>query len=116
MQSTEKAVVVTGGAAGIGRAMAEAFLTQGARVAICDADPVALAAFQDEYPDTIAEIADVSSENDMARFLDRVEQAWGGADVVCANAGTGGPARDRSNIWTMKTGSAASRQTCMAVF
>lgn len=92
MANTDKRVVVTGGAAGIGRAMAEAFLTQGARVAVCDADPAAIAGFQSRYPDAIAQVADVTSESEMAGFLGTVEQAFGGADVVCANAGTGGPA------------------------
>ena len=92
MTDARKSVVVTGGAAGIGRAMAEACAALGARVAICDADPAAIAAFREEQPDSIAHVADVTSESDMAGFLGAVETAWGGADVVCANAGTGGPA------------------------
>ena len=85
-------VVITGGAAGIGRAMAQAFVAQGARVAVCDADPQAVAAFQSDFPDHIAQVADVTDEAQMTAFLDHVETRLGGADVVCANAGTGGPA------------------------
>lgn len=85
-------VVITAGASGIGRAMAERFLSEGARVAICDVDAHAVADFAEAHPGTLAQVADVTSESAMAGFLGQVEAAWGGADVVCANAGTGGPA------------------------
>ena len=85
-------VVITAGAAGIGRAMAEGFLAEGDRVAICDADAGAVAEVAAAHPGVIADVADVTSETDMERFLAKVETAFGGADVVCANAGIGGPA------------------------
>ncbi len=85
-------VLVTGGAAGIGRAMAQRFLSQGDRVAICDRDPAALEAFAAAHPGALCTAADVASEAEMAAVFDTVERAWGGVDVVCANAGTGGPA------------------------
>lgn len=85
-------VVITAGASGIGRAMAERFLSEGARVAICDVDAQAVADFAAAHPGTLAQVADVTSESAMEGFLGQVEAAWGGADVVCANAGTGGPA------------------------
>ena len=85
-------VVITGGAAGIGRRLAERFATTGARVAICDADAEAVAAAVTSNPDWIAETPDVTDESAMGAFLNSVESQWGGVDVVCANAGTGGPA------------------------
>lgn len=85
-------VLVTGGASGIGRAIVEYFHKEKAQIAICDADAVAVAAFQEAFPDAIAEVCDVRDEPQMAAFFERVEAAWGGVDVVCANAGTGGPA------------------------
>ncbi len=85
-------VLVTGGASGIGRAIVEYFKKDEARIAICDADPTAVAAFQSEFPEAIAEVCDVRDEAQMEAFLSKVEDAWGGVDVVCANAGTGGPA------------------------
>jgi len=87
-----KRIVITGGAAGIGRAIAERFLQDENRVAICDADPSAVAAFQTLYPQAIAKVADVTSEAGMETFFNGIETAWQGVDVVCANAGTGGPA------------------------
>ena len=92
MKAVSQRVVITAGASGIGRAMAKAFLAQGARVAICDADPTAVAAFGAAHPEAMAVVADVTDEAQMDAFLGWVEADWGGADVVCANAGTGGPA------------------------
>lgn len=85
-------VLITGGASGIGRAIVEYFYNEKACIAICDADPVAVAAFQNDFPEAIAEVCDVRDEAQMEAFLAKVETAWGGVDVVCANAGTGGPA------------------------
>ena len=82
-------VIITGGASGLGLAMAQAFLGQGDRVAVCDADPAAVAALPEGLR---AEVADVTDEAAMAGFLGRVEADWGGADVVISNAGIGGPA------------------------
>ncbi len=85
-------VVITGGASGIGRRLAERFAARGDRVAICDADGAAVARMQADHPAMIAHQADVTDEAQMTAFLGDVEAAWGGADVLCANAGTGGPA------------------------
>ncbi|WP_420334597.1 SDR family oxidoreductase [Roseibium sp.] len=87
-----KRVLVSAGAAGIGRVIAERFLSEGAQVAICDADADAVVSFSEQHPQAVAAVADVTSESDMGDFLGELEARWGGADVVCANAGTGGPA------------------------
>ncbi|MEO1316392.1 MAG: SDR family oxidoreductase [Pseudomonadota bacterium] len=84
-------VIVTGGAAGIGLAMARAFRSAGARVAVCDADANAVQAVDGEGG-VIARIADVTDEGAMAAFFAEVEAHFGCVDVMCANAGTGGPA------------------------
>ncbi|SNT36613.1 SDR family oxidoreductase [Tropicimonas sediminicola] len=85
-------VLITGGGGGIGRGLAEAFAGRGDRVAICDTDPQAVALVADAIPGAIAVEADVTDEAAMDAFLGRVESEWGQIDVVCANAGTGGPA------------------------
>ncbi|MEM7496556.1 MAG: SDR family oxidoreductase [Pseudomonadota bacterium] len=84
-------VVVTGGAAGIGLAMARASRDAGAHVAVCDADGAAMSAVDGEGG-VIARVADVTDEAAMTGFFDAVAIALGGIDVMCANAGTGGPA------------------------
>ena len=85
-------VVITGGGSGIGLGLAQRFAERGDRVAICDADLAAVEKARTNWPDFIARHADVTDETQMGAFLSEVEQAWGGVDVVCANAGTGGPA------------------------
>jgi NAD(P)-dependent dehydrogenase (short-subunit alcohol dehydrogenase family) len=64
-------ILVTAGASGIGRAIAERFLVEGAEAAICDVDPEAVADFARAHPGTIAEVADVTSETGMESFLSR---------------------------------------------
>lgn len=85
-------MVITAGASGIGRRLAERFADGGARVAVCDADTQAVADMTTTHPDMIVREADVTDADQMDAFLSDVETAFGGVDVVCANAGTGGPA------------------------
>lgn len=85
-------VVITGGASGIGLTLARRFAERGDRVALCDADAAAVAQVQADHPDMLARQADVTDEAAMQAFFDEVETAFEGVDVLCANAGTGGPA------------------------
>ncbi len=86
-------VLITGGGGGIGLGLAHAFAARGDRVAVCDADPAAVALAGEALPaGSIVRAADVTDEAAMNDFLGEVEATWDGIDVVCANAGTGGPA------------------------
>ncbi len=85
-------VFITAGASGLGCAFAEAFAAQGAKVAIADRDEEALAQFRITHPDVTALHADVTDEADLAGTMEQARTALGGFDVICANAGTGGPA------------------------
>lgn len=89
---TGSRVVVTAGASGIGLAFARHFAAAGARIALCDVDAAAVDAVKGAFDGAIAVRADVADEDEMAAFFAAVEGAWGGADIVIANAGTGGPA------------------------
>lgn len=91
--STPQRVLITGGGGGIGLGLARAFADRGDRVAVCDREPAAVAHARDTLPaGSIVRTADVTDEAAMSAFLGEVETTWGGIDVVCANAGTGGPA------------------------
>jgi len=85
-------VVITGGADGLGARVAERFASEGDRVAVCDASADAVADFASSNPGVRAVQADVRDEAQMDAFLGAVEADWQGVDLVCANAGTGGPA------------------------
>jgi NAD(P)-dependent dehydrogenase (short-subunit alcohol dehydrogenase family) len=72
--------------------MAEAFLADGDRVAVCDSEAGSIAALARARPDMRAEVADATDAASLGAFLAGIETDWGGADVVCANAGIAGPA------------------------
>jgi NAD(P)-dependent dehydrogenase (short-subunit alcohol dehydrogenase family) len=84
-------VVVTAGAAGIGRAIARAFVQTGAKVHICDVDDQALGALRKEMPQVAQTRADVSSVADVERLFHDARQNLGGLDVLVNNAGIAGP-------------------------
>ena len=81
-------VLITAGASGIGRAMAEAFDAEGADVWVTDVDKKALANLPAHWG---AADVDASNEAAMADFFAELEARWGRLDVLCANAGIAGP-------------------------
>lgn len=83
-----RVVAITGGAAGIGRAIAERLAAAGARVAIGDRDVVGVHRAAAEIPGEVAGFAlDVTDSAAVAAFLDAVEVNWGAVDVLVNNAG-----------------------------
>jgi len=83
-----KRVMVTGGAQGIGAAMAARFIDEGARVAILDKNPEALAGTAARLPSLATTIrADVSAAGDVAAAFAEIDRLWGGLDVLINNAG-----------------------------
>ncbi len=87
----DKRVIVTGGANGIGRIVAESFLGEGARVWICDIDPQAIDEFRASNPGAGASLADVSDPDQVDQFFDAATSDLGGLDILINNAGTAGP-------------------------
>jgi len=83
-----KRVLITGGGSGIGKAMAETFAAEGARVFVTDMDGSALAQCPDSW---LKMTGDASDPEHMHAVFDRIESEWRGIDVVCANAGIAGP-------------------------
>jgi NAD(P)-dependent dehydrogenase (short-subunit alcohol dehydrogenase family) len=87
MQLTNKVVVVTGGARGIGRALAKRFAAEGARaIVIADLDAAAAAAVAHEIGG-LAVPTDVSKEADIVRLVKQAEEKFGGIDLFSSNAG-----------------------------
>ena len=84
-------VLVTAGAAGIGRVIARTFSEHGARVHICDVDEKALAATKKQLPAVTQSVADVSKLADVERLFADVKKILGGLDVLVNNAGIAGP-------------------------
>ena len=87
---TDKAVLVSGGSSGIGKATVRRFLEEGSRVVFCGHD-------EGEVRATTTELAslgsvdgvtcDVGREDDVARLVDAAESALGPIDVLINNAG-----------------------------
>jgi NAD(P)-dependent dehydrogenase (short-subunit alcohol dehydrogenase family) len=74
-------VLVTAGGAGIGRAIADTFVKNGARVHVCDVDAKT-------KPDSVTDVSDVAQVD---RLFRDVEKNLGGLDVLINNAGIAGP-------------------------
>ncbi len=84
-------VLVTAGASGIGRIIAETFAGAGARVHICDLSDTSLAKCATEHPDWTTSLCDVSKEEQVTNLFGDVGTNLGGLDVLVNNAGIAGP-------------------------
>jgi NAD(P)-dependent dehydrogenase (short-subunit alcohol dehydrogenase family) len=85
-----KSAVVTGGTRGIGRAIAESLLREGANVAICGRSADATARAAEEMKPlgkVIGCAADVTDQGDVAKLFDAADRAFGGLDVLVNNVG-----------------------------
>jgi NAD(P)-dependent dehydrogenase (short-subunit alcohol dehydrogenase family) len=87
----QQRVMITAAAAGIGRSIARAFASEGARVHICDMNEAALDGFRDENPGIAATRVDVAREGEIDAWFDDALDDLGGLDVLVNNAGTKGP-------------------------
>jgi NAD(P)-dependent dehydrogenase (short-subunit alcohol dehydrogenase family) len=83
--------LVTAGASGIGRAIADTLIAHGAKVHICDVSDEFLDEFRKAYPSAGVTKADVSSEADVERLFADLKGTLGGLDVLVNNAGIAGP-------------------------
>jgi NAD(P)-dependent dehydrogenase (short-subunit alcohol dehydrogenase family) len=87
-----RTAVITGGAQGIGKAIALRLLSKGMRVFVADADPEAAAEFRDEHTasDRLHVIeTDVADEAQVRRLADQVRGTTAGLDLLVNNAAIG---------------------------
>lgn len=86
MKLADRVAVITGGANGIGRALAARFHAEGARVLIADIDSEAVLRTANDLG--VAGIAtDVSDENQVRALVETAVERHGRVDVFCSNAG-----------------------------
>jgi NAD(P)-dependent dehydrogenase (short-subunit alcohol dehydrogenase family) len=85
---TGTTAVVTGGASGIGKGLAKAFLSAGCHVVIADVDQAALTATAEELG-VLGVPADVTDPDSVGALADRTIAEYGEVHVICNNAGVG---------------------------
>jgi NAD(P)-dependent dehydrogenase (short-subunit alcohol dehydrogenase family) len=90
-QLTGQRALVTAGAQGIGLAITEALLQQGAEVHICDVDQAALNKTKAQYPQVHISHTDVANEAQVLSMFAKVQKRWGQLDILVNNAGIAGP-------------------------
>jgi NAD(P)-dependent dehydrogenase (short-subunit alcohol dehydrogenase family) len=82
-----KRAIVTGGASGIGLAICRALASQGVQVAVADLDRAAAASAASEIQGARAFPVNVSDRKSVEDCFTEIEDAFGGYDILCANAG-----------------------------
>jgi len=82
--------LITGGASGIGRAIAARFVREGAKVGLVDRNVELLAEVQGELGSAcVTEVADVTIEAEIARAVARTVETFGRLDIAVNSAGVG---------------------------
>ncbi len=89
-----KVAVVTGGASGIGLALAHRFGAEGMKLAIADIDEAAMKTATAELTaagyEVLAQRTDVSKAEDIQALADAAVARFGAVHILCNNAGVGG--------------------------
>jgi NAD(P)-dependent dehydrogenase (short-subunit alcohol dehydrogenase family) len=83
-------VLITGGASGIGLAIAKAFLAQGSRVVVADSSAAHLAAIEHLHPSLHGLCCDLADPNAIEGMMTEAVTRLGGLDVLINNVGIGG--------------------------
>lgn len=89
MQLKDKIIVVTGAASGIGKAMAERFHREGAKLVVCSDVNGAGARAVAASVKGVAFETNVAREGDIQHLIETVERDHGPIDLFCSNAGIG---------------------------
>ncbi len=90
-----RVAVVTGGASGVGKALAKAFLREGMKVVIADVEEPALKLAAEELGgEVMGVVTDVSDAASVQALADRVFDTHGACHILCNNAGVAAPNLD----------------------
>ncbi len=87
----KQVVLVTAGASGIGRKIAEKFLGYGCKVHICDVDKNAITDFLEDNPQATASITDVANVEQVEQMFKDLMNNYQQLDILVNNAGIAGP-------------------------
>src|SRR3712207_5922814 len=94
MRLDDKVAVITGGARGIGLAIARAFMREGAAVAIadvnCEGADAAVASLRQQGGRAVPVAVDVADPASVSAMVRSVLDAFGRIDILINNAGVGG--------------------------
>lgn len=88
-----RGILITGGAAGIGEAITQAFIEVGDRVVVIDKDPDATQALAQKYGDSLKVLIGDVRDDDLLAHAVSIAVDWCGLDVAVNNAGIAGPHR-----------------------
>jgi len=89
--SNNNIVLISGGAAGIGRHIAGAFLDEGATVHVCDSSAENIKSFLDDHPRATATHANVADAESVDGVFADLDKLHGGLNILINNAGIAGP-------------------------
>jgi NAD(P)-dependent dehydrogenase (short-subunit alcohol dehydrogenase family) len=95
---TGQVVLITAAATGIGRTIAERFLSHQCAVHICDVDKNALNQFLQDHPTASGSLADVSEATQVDEMFDVIRKRYGRVDILVNNAGIAGPVTQLEDI------------------
>jgi 3-oxoacyl-[acyl-carrier protein] reductase len=91
MKLKDRVAIVTGGARGIGKAIAIAFIREGAKLALIDVDKGVLETAKNEIKkgrgEVIAIPCDITKSAEVKAMVDQVQKAFGRIDILVNNAG-----------------------------
>jgi 3-oxoacyl-[acyl-carrier protein] reductase len=91
MKLRNRVAMITGGAKGIGKAIALTLVREGAKVALVDIDREGLAALKNEIEkrkgETIAVSCDITESAEVKAMVEQVQKAFGRIDILVNNAG-----------------------------